>query len=103
MRRTILVLVVIAVAASSVGCRKLFRRHRYYSSYDAGSWTTSYTAPTTTYATPSTYHAGPRTPPTPTPAFLSHQTACDEGRGAMRECNLLGIDFEEGRGTSVDY
>jgi TPR repeat protein len=106
MRRAVLVVLVIATAASSVGCRKLFRRRHSSPPYVYTAYTTPTSVPTVT----STYDAGTGSTGTGTKydtskagSFLGHVSGCDEGRGTPRECNLLGIDYEEGYGTPINY
>ncbi|HEX7604924.1 MAG TPA: tetratricopeptide repeat protein, partial [Polyangiaceae bacterium] len=91
-RHTILVL---AVLLSLSGCKKLFKKR---GAPDAGALSvTTRTVPTATSS------SGGLDPADPTLAkgFSLHTRDC--GTGDMVACNDLGIDYQEGRGTTKDY
>ncbi|HEX4511874.1 MAG TPA: tetratricopeptide repeat protein, partial [Polyangiaceae bacterium] len=106
MRRAILAGLVVVTAASGVGCRRLFHRKHtphVYTPYTVYPTSVPTAVPTIAATGSTTPDAGPGYDPSKSASFASHTTACDEGRGAAVQCNLVGIDYEEGYGTPIDF
>src|ERR1035437_6227573 len=104
LRRIAFVLMALVVFGSLVGCKKLFGRRPVHG-YDAGAYPTAGTAGTASRTggfdagVPST--GGSESDTAYKKALSLNESACLGGD--MSKCNDLGINYEEGQGTPVDF